>query len=73
MSTIRCPHCGSCDCKEKQITLDKIGFFAADLIGDLITGKNRALDNARNRETYNNATGKRTYKCRSCGYVWESR
>lgn len=73
MGNLRCPKCGSIDCKTKEITLDKIGYFAADLIGDLISGKNRALDNARRREYYNNGSGKKTYKCRSCGYVWESR
>ena len=78
MGKLRCPHCGSNDCKEREITLEKIADVAAEFgiqaVKSLFTGKmdyQRALNNSSQRVNPNSMT-KRSYRCKTCGYTWNS-
>ena len=78
MRILKCPHCGSKDCKEREITLDRIAGIAFDFgvqaVKSIFTGKmdyQRALNNSSQR-AYSSNTSKRTYHCKTCGYTWTS-
>lgn len=82
MGTIRCPHCGSKDCKERVITFDKVAVylsnFGEQVVKSLFTGRKMDYQQALNgvildRE-WNKATNKKkSYRCKTCGYTWETR
>lgn len=78
MGKIKCPHCGSNDCKVREITLSTIADvgveFGVQAIKSIFTGKmdyQRALDNASQRTNPNNSK-KRSYRCKTCGYTWDN-
>lgn len=87
MSKIRCPRCGSKDCKERLITLEKIADAAIEFgvelgieaVKSVFTGKKmdyqRAADNYDAKSTFNSGlrNKKKPYRCKTCGYTWESR
>lgn len=77
MGKIRCPHCGSNDCKEREITLENVADVAVEFgiqtVKSLFTGKmdyQRALNNSSQRVNPNNSP-KRSYRCKTCGYTWK--
>ena len=76
---LRCPRCGGKDCKEKVITLDKIGDTLLGLgeqtVKYLFTGKYdhmETLENISQVNDYKYKTTKRTYRCKRCLYEWKS-
>ena len=86
MGAIRCPKCGSKDCKERVITPGKIVDAAIDAaielgieaVRSIFTGKmdyQRAADNYDAKSAYNSGlkNKKKPYRCKACGYTWESK
>lgn len=75
---LKCPNCGSKDCKEKIITLEKIGDALLDLgaqgIKYLITGKYNHMEILENVSQINlNTNKKKTYRCKKCWHEWKSK
>ena len=82
MGNLKCPHCGSKDCKEREITLDKIADVAVEYgieaIKSVFSGGRMNYQRAANNASTNLAfksglkNKKRSYRCRTCGYTWDS-
>jgi len=81
MGKLRCPHCGSKDCKERVITFDKVAAyltnFGEQAAKSFFTGGKmdyqKAYDGAMQDRAWDNAINKkRAYRCKTCGYTWES-
>lgn len=85
MRQIRCPHCGSKDCKERVVTLEKIADvaveFGTEAIRSFFSGggmnyqrvANSVSENAAFNSGLNKNNKKTPYRCRACGYTWESK
>lgn len=80
MGKIRCPRCGSNDCKERIITFDKITAilegFGKQAIKMIFNGKmdyNVAIQDTSQNLIIDNMSNKKPYRCKSCGYTWEIR
>lgn len=77
MGKLRCPHCGSKDCKECLITFDRIAIvvenFGTQVIKRILNGKmdyNTAIQDTSRDLTFDNMD-KKTYRCKNCGHTWE--
>ena len=79
MGELKCPRCGSKDCKEREITLDNMidvaVEFGIEAIKGLFSGRmdyQSALNNSSEKVNPNNKE-KRYYRCRACRYTWEKK
>lgn len=82
MGNIRCPHCGSKDCKERVITPGKIAdmalSFGVEAVKSLFTGKmnyQEAVNSYNQDAAFKSGlkNKKRSFRCKACGHTWESR
>ena len=82
MGKLKCPHCGSKDCKEREITFEKIADvaveFCIEALKSVFSGGRMNYQRAANNASSNLAfksglkNKKRSDRCRTCGYTWDS-
>lgn len=78
MGKLRCPHCGSKDCKERIITFDKIATvlenFGKQAIKRIFNGKmdyTAAIHDTSQDLILDNMSNNKSYRCKNCGYIWD--
>ena len=81
MGKIRCPHCGSNDCKEREKTFEKVADVAVEFgiqaVKSIFTGGRmdyqKAMNNASSKAAFKSGLNNqiRSYRCKTCGYTWE--
>lgn len=77
MSTLKCPKCGSSDCKERSITFEKVMYDVLDIGGAILVGifKGRSTSESMTMGNLNRISrgqgNTHEYRCRHCGYEWK--
>lgn len=77
MNNIKCPKCGSYDCKEKTITFEKVLDGIFDFGGAILRGMIKGGSTSESiqigglRHQAKGGYNNHCYKCRNCGHEWK--